>query len=240
MIVDGVKIDDLIRMMNRPIKINETDYWAWREEKTKQRKGHRDWIRGADFYGYWKCSRMLWLDTHNPLPSRPYFSKAIYSCVVRHDMIEAFLTKHAWECEALKKKWFNIVSRRVKGLAHIDALSPSKIVLDIKMGQPSKGHRLQTGYYQLHELMSPAVILLYRGGIEYHKNLRPLANRYLSRVVGCVLSDITPPLHPSFPYCFRQCVYIKWCGRKRVPNPIDKSEWSHWFKQIDKFLRFRP
>jgi len=180
---------------------------------------------------------MLYFDVHDPLPSKPYVSKGAYFSIARHKIVEDLLTRHGWECEVPVRNWFNVQGRWITGVGRIDGLSPSKIVLEIKTGKPSKCHLLQTGYYQLHVPQSPGVILLYSNGSEYHKNLRPLAKQHLLGVTGCVLSPLTPPLHPSFPHCLRQCVYINRCRRERQPTQTDRSEWSVWYSQTRNFLR---
>jgi len=213
MIVDGVSIDDLTRIMKQDIPINEADYRDWWERKVWERKGLRDWIQGSDFYHYWQCPRMLHFETHDPLPSQP--SEYLYRSIICHTIVEDFLTKHGWECEVRVKNWFNVKGRWIKGVGRIDGLSPSKIVLDIKTGKPRQGHLLQTGYYQLHIQQSPAVILLYRDKIVPRRNLRPLAERILPEVAGCVLSPFTPPPDPSPPHCYGYCIYKERCRNKR-------------------------
>lgn len=237
MIVDGVSIEDLVQTMNQRIRINESDYQAWQVENVREHIRPRDWIRGSDFYRYWQCARMLFFDVHDPLLGKPYLPRGAYLSIVRHKIVEDYLAKHGWECELPVRNWFNIQGRWIKGVGRIDGLSPSKIVLEIKMGKPSKGHLLQTGYYQLHVPQSPGAILLYSNGSEYHKNLRPLAKHHLLGVTGCILSPFTPPCHPNFPHCLRQCIYVNRCGHETAPIQTGTSGWSVWYSQIRNFLR---
>ena len=237
MIVDGVRIEDLVQTMNQRIRIDKTDYQAWQVENVREHIRPRDWIRGSDFYRYWQCARMLHFDVHDPLPGKPYLSNGAYLSIARHKIVEDCLTRHGWECEVPVRNWFNVQGRWIKGVGRIDGLSPSKIVLEIKTGKPRKCHLLQTGYYQLHVSQSPGVILLYSNESEYHKNLRPLAKQHLPGVASCVLSPFTPPLHPGFPHCLRQCIYINRCKREREPTQTDRSEWSVQYSQIRNFLR---
>ena len=237
MIVDGVRIEDLVRTMNKSITINEIDCRTWQAETVGERECTRNWIRGSDFYRYWQCARMLHFDAHDPLPSKPYVSKGAYLSILRHQIVEDFLAMHGWECEVPVKNWFNVQGRWIKGVGRIDGLSPSKIVLEIKTGKPSRGHLLQTGYYQLHIPQSPGVILLYNSGSKYFENLRPLAKQHLPGVAGCVLSPFNPPLHPSFPHCLRQCIYISRCRPEREPTQTERSEWYVWHNQTWNSLR---
>lgn len=239
MIVDGVNLDDLIRMMNVPVAINEDHYLEWKKRKLREAHPRRDiYIRGSDFTSYWKCARRLSYDVHDPLPSKSYANKGIYKCVVRHEQIEAFLKRHGWVCEKLIKKEFFLFGRYVPGLGHIDALSPSNIILDIKHSRHGFGNVLQTAFYQL--LKKPTrsrILLLYRDGVEYYTDLSRTIQKYLPRVYGFIATDILPPLHPSFPQCYRACEYYKRCGRKRVPDQQSgKQEWIECFRKIQNIL----
>lgn len=239
MIVDGVDLDDLIRMMNKPVVIYEDRYLEWKRKKLRETYPRKSvYIRGSDFTSYWKCARRLSYDVHDPLPSKSYANKGIYKCVIRHGQIEAFLKQHGWQCEKLIKKEIFLFGRYVPCLGHIDAFSPSGVILDIKHSRHGFGNVLQTAFYQL--LKAPAktsILLLYRDGVEYYTDMFRVMQKYLHRVYACIATDILPPLHPDFPLCFRACEYIKRCGRKRVPpKKSAKEEWVEWFRKTQNIL----
>lgn len=238
MIVDGVNLDDLIRMMNTPVAIDEGSYLEWKNKKLREAHPRRKvYIRGSDFTSYWKCARRLSYDVHSPLPSKSYANKGTYKCIVRHQQIEAFLEKRGWLCEELIKKELFLFGRYVPGLGHYDAFSPSRIILDIKHGRHSFGNVLQTGFYQvLKKPTKTRILLLYRDGIEYYTDLSRIIEKYLPRVYACVATDVLPPLHPDFPRCYRACEYFKRDGRKRVPPKQDKQEWVEWFRKTQSLL----
>jgi len=159
-------------------------------------------------------------------------NKSIYKCVVRHDKIEDYLAKYGWKGEHPIKGFVKVGKFRVPSYGHIDGLSPSNIILDIKHGKPKMGDRLQTGFYQ--KVMRPTttnILLLYPSELQYVPNMDKVITQYLPRVYACVGLDILPPLHPDYPNCFYNCEYYKRCKRSRVPPKKEKQLiWGSWFK----------
>lgn len=236
--IDGANFRKLMSWMNMPQFINEKNYLKWKEERQAQIPKPRIniYLRGADFSGYWKCARRLFFSTHDPLPHKSVFNKGIYGCIVRHDRIERYLKRFGWKPEHLVENKIKIGKYLVYGQGHIDALSPSNIILDIKHGFPKDGDILQTAFYQ--KLLRPKttnIILLYPSQIKYIANLDKTIEKYLPRVYACVALDIKPPLHPNYPRCYYRCEYYKRCGRTyKPPKKKEMGEWNDWFKEIEK------
>jgi len=236
-IIDGVDFRKLMIWMSIPQTVDEQVYSKWKEEQeSKIIEPRREiYLRGADFQGYWKCPRRLWFTVHRPKQQKSMINKSIFTCEVRHDMIEDYLQKRGWQTEVERRKILKIGKFLVPCEGHIDGLSPSNIILDIKHKQiPTDGDMLQTGFYQL--LMRPEttnIVLLYPTQIKYLTRLDDMIKKYLPRVFGVVAFDaIMPPKHPDFPRCYRNCEYYSECGRERVPPKRSPDEWTNWLKQI--------
>lgn len=241
-LIDGADFRRLMTWMNVPQTINEKDYLRWKNERLSKKPEPRDklYLRGADFSGYWKCARRLYFSIHDPLPQKSVFNKSIFGCIVRHDKIEAYLKKFGWKPEFMKERRLNIGRYSVPSHGHIDALSPSNIILDIKHGFPKDGDILQTGFYQkLFRPQTTNIILLYPSQVKYILNLDKTITKYLPRVLACVHPDIDlcPPLHPKFPNCYYRCEYYKRCGRTyKPPKKQEMVVWANWFKAIEETI----
>lgn len=240
-LIDGVDFRKLLTWMNVPPVINNSKYEKWKDNRLSKPPQPREYVyfRGADFSGYWRCARRLYWTAHDPLPQKSMINKSIYKCVVKHDKIEDYLAKFGWKGEHRIKGFVKVGKFRVPSYGHIDGLSPSHFILDIKHGQPKKGDRLQTGFYQ--RVMRPVttnIILLYRQEIQMIPNMDRTIKLYLPRVYACIGLDILPPLHPNFPNCFYNCEYYKRCKRTRVPPKKKKQgEWGEWFNQIGEQIK---
>jgi len=235
-IIDNVDFRKLLVWMNIPQTISNSKYEEWKSKRLSRKPHPREYVyfRGADFSGYWRCPRRLFWTVHDPLQQKSMINKSIYKCVVRHDRIEDYLAKYDWKGEHAIKGFVRVGKFRVPCYGHIDGLSPSNFILDIKHGKPKTGDRLQTGFYQ--KVMRPLttnIILLYPSELQIIPNMDKVIKEYLPRVYACVGLDILPPLHPDFPNCFYNCEYYKRCGRTRVPPRKQKQEiWGSWFKAI--------
>ncbi len=242
-VIDGADFRKLLKWMNIPQKINQTDYEEWKKDRKARIPYPREdlYLRGADFSGYWKCPRKLWLHIHEPKQQKSMINKSIFSCELRHDRIEDYLARRGWKPEFLAKKKLTIGRfKNIPCRGHIDSLSPSNIILDIKHKfRPADGDLIQTGFYQ--KLMRPTttnILLLYPSQIKYLMSLDKMMDKYLPRVLACVALDIMPPVHPDFPNCFYNCEYYKRCGRSRIPPKKEsKSIWNEWVFAINQEIQ---
>jgi len=239
--VDGIDFRELLAFMNKPLEIDEKAYQEWREQRKAYKPRLRSgiYLRGSDLQSYMKCARRLWYLCHQPKIKKSMITKGIYGCEIRHELIEEKLEEQGWETEFYCKGDVEIGKYLVKGTGHVDGLSPSNIILDIKNKyKPTDGDKLQTGFYQ--KLLRPTttnILLLYPTQLQYFMNLDKLVNRYLPRVYACVALDIIPPLHPSYPNCYYNCEYYKECGRTcKPPKKKPHLEWNKWFRETGALI----
>ena len=237
MFIDGADIEYLLGLMHSPVRYHEREFQQWREEKRRDvQKRTELFIRGSDFKEYWRCPRRLFWKVHDPLPPRSFLNRGTFEAIKRHEKIEAYLKSRGWKVEYAIKYERMIYGVPVPCYGHIDAFSPSGIVLDIKHNDPSVGDQLQTASYQVG-VNGKAVILLYRNGFQYFHNLKRKVIRYYPRVYACIATDILPPKHPDFPHCYVSCEYFRRCGRRRHETNRSRDEWVEWFRKIEERLK---
>ena len=239
--IDGVDFRELMSWMNNPQEIDEEEYQKWRTaRKSYVPKPRTDvYLRGNDFQSYMKCARRLWFNCHVPELKKSMITKSIFGAVKRHEEIEKHLKEKGWKTEFFCKGDVQVGERKIYGTGHIDGLSPSNTILDIKgKWQPSDGDKLQTAFYQLLlRPLSTDIVLLYPTQINYFGNFEKLIRMYIPRVYACVALDVKPPRHPSYPNCYYNCEYYKECGRSRKPpKKLPHLEWNDWFKETGALI----
>lgn len=240
--IENVSVEELIEWMQEPVEVDEDEYQKWRIEqlrpKPQRAKRRNTWVSGADFKDYWTCVRILYWKSHDPAIKRSTANKSYLKAILKHELIQERLEERGWTAE--DDPQMILYPWEIKGLGHVDCVSPKRqYFLEMKHNRPSPGDELQSGYYQHIQPTKPTIVLLYGGYGNPHRamiipDLSRMMETYIPRVVGTVIYDVLPPLHPKFPKCKSYCDYAERCGRaKRVRiNPPTSNEWKEYFEAI--------
>jgi len=242
--LENVTVDELLSWMNEKVEVDHEEYLEWKAKRLEESKldlkailegtPKRTYIRGSDFRSYLSCARILYYDTHHPKRRQVYINKGIYGAIKKHELIQSRLKKRGWTAEYAPKRYLN--KYELDGVGHLDCVSPSMtFFMEMKHNKPSPADELQTAWYQYICDGTPPIALLYRTRLTIIPDLTTFILKYIPRVVGTIIHDVVPPLHPKFPLCKGTCDYASRCGR---PNRVQMHqgtpvEWIEYFKKIE-------